>query len=235
MAIEFRQRAETYLGEARYTEPKRVFVLLADMLEASGTETRGARFLDIGCATGELIFFLKQRFPGMQFSGVDNQPDLLARARTEASIGDVAFVEADAIGYRGEPQDFVACFGMLGIFDQFEPLLESLLANTRKGGRIFVQALLNDVDIDVRVYYRDHHNNKDWNRGYNVFSMKQISCWLESRVASWRFLPFRIDVDIPRRPDLPHRAYTRRLEDGQRITTNGLCMLLPETLLEITV
>lgn len=235
MSISFNQRTDTYLGESRYEKPKQVFQLLAELMEQSGLATPEAKFLDVGCATGEMIYYLQQRFPKTLFTGVDNQLQLLEQAKSKEGLQQFAFVEADALSYRGEPQDFVTCFGMLGIFDQFEPLLESLLANTRKGGRIYIHGLFNDVDIDVRVYYRDHHNNKDWNRGFNIFSTTQLSNWLETRVSSWRFMPFELEVDVPRRPETPHRAYTTKLEDGRRITTNGLCLMLPEMILEITV
>lgn len=235
MNVEFRQRPETYLGESRYDRPKRVFALFGDLLESAQAMGPGRSFLDVGCATGELIYYLQARFPGTAFEGIDNQPDLLARARAHERLGAATFVEADALAYRGEPRDVVACFGMLGIFDDFEPLLASLLANTRKGGRVYLHALLNDDDIDVRIYYRDNHNAKDWNRGFNIFSMAQVGRWLESRATSWRTLPVELDVDVPRRPDLPHRAYTAKLEGGRRITTNGLCLMLPEKVLEIVV
>ena len=235
MQIEFRQRPETYLGEIRYTRPKRVFSMLAAELERSGGVREGARFLDVGCATGELIYFLRERFPAMRYVGVDNQPEFIATARGQPELAGVQFVDADALAHRGEPCDFVTCFGMLGIFDEFEPLLESLVANTRKGGRIYIHGLVNDVDIDVRIYYRDNHNRKDWNRGFNIHSLAQMSRWLDGRVGSWRAQPVELDVDLPRRPELPHRAYTAKMEDGRRITTNGLCLMLPEKLLEIVV
>lgn len=235
MQIEFRQRPETYLGEARYTKPKRVFAMLADEVERSGAFREGARFLDVGCATGELLYFLKERFPAMRYSGVDNQPEFIATARAQPALAGVELLEADALSWRGEPFDFVTCFGMLGIFDEFEPLLTSLVANTRNGGRIYIHGLMNDVDIDVRIYYRDNQNRKDWNRGFNIHSLAQLARWLEARGHSWRVRTVELDVDIPRRPELPHRAYTDKMEDGRRITTNGLCLMLPEKLLEIVV
>lgn len=233
MSIEFKQRPETYLGEERYGKPKRVFEMLGDLMEASGGVRPGASFLDVGCATGELIHYLRGRFPDLAFSGVDNQAEFIAKARGQASLDGVEFTEADALAFRGAQADFVACFGMLGIFDDFEPLLASLLANTRPGGRIYIHGLLNEVDIDVRVYYRDNTNRKDWNRGFNIFSMDQVAKWLAPRAREWKLRTVELDVDIPRRPELPHRAYTARLEDGRRFTTNGMCLMLPEKILEI--
>lgn len=233
--ITFQQRTDTYLGESRYEKPKQVFRLLGELITQSGLASPGASLLDVGCATGEMIYYLQRCFPAMRFTGVDNQPQLLAQATANAQLQQVTFIEADALNYRNEPQDIVTCFGMLGIFDQFEPLLENLLANTRKSGKVYIHGLFNDDDIDVRIYYRDHHNHQDWNRGFNIYSTTQLANWLKGRATSWRFLPFELEVDIPRRPETPHRAYTTKLEEGRRITTNGLCLMLPEKVLEITV
>lgn len=235
MNVKFEQRPETYLAEIRYDKPKQVFKVLADLVERSKEIETEAKFLDVGCATGEMIYYLLQRFPNAIFTGIDNQTQLLSQAKKKKELMNTTFIDADALTYRGELQDIVTCFGVLGIFDQFEPLLTNLVSNTKPGGRIYIHGLFNDVDIDVRVYYKDHQNGIDWNRGFNIFSSIQLSKWLESRVASWRFIPFELEVDIPRRNDTPHRAYTAKLEDGKRITINGLCLMLPEMILEITV
>lgn len=232
MSFEFRQRLETYLDDDRYAEPKCIFRTLARLMEEAGATS--GRFLDVGCATGELIYFLKQRFTGLEFTGVDKQPEFLERARSQPRLRDVSFVQGDALAFRdAEPFDVVSCFGVISIFEAFEPLLANLLANTRKGGRIFVHGLFNDVDIDVRLMYRDHHNRKDWNGGFNIFSLIQVGNWLESHAASWRAVPVELDVDIAPRQDFPHRAYTVKLESGRRATANGLCLMLPEKILEI--
>lgn len=234
MDISFVQRRETYLSEARYEKPKQVFRMLGDQLERAGLR-EGSSLLDVGCATGELVYYLRSRFSGVRFSGVDNQPELLARAAAEPLLSDIRFIEADALTYRGEKHDVSVCFGMLGIFDDFEPLFESLIANTHAGGRIYVHGLMNDDDIDVRIYYRDNLYNEAWNRGFNIVSAARLQRWLSSRASSIRFTAVELETDLPKRPETPHRAYTAMMADGRRITTNGLCLRLPEKILEIVL
>jgi hypothetical protein len=94
---------------------------------------------------------------------------------------------------------------------------------------------LNPDDIDVRIAYRDHRNQLDWMRGFNIFSRERVARWLSSRGLACRFVDFHMTASLPRREALPHRAHTIDLADGTRRTTNGLCLLLPETLLEIRV
>ena len=232
----FDQRLETYLANDRYLEVKDVFVLLADLMEESiGPEIlKYGRMTDFGCATGEMLYYVKQRFPDLELHGVDNSQELLHRAREVFIDNSVGFTEADALIYRSLPNDIVTCFGMIGIFDDFDGLLNSLIENTKIGGKIYLHGLFNDDEIDVRIYYRDIQNQKDWNRGFNIFSKKTISDWLDGKVSSWKFHPFKIKTKIQKNKQLPHRAYTQRLDNGELFTSNGLCLMLPENILVIT-
>jgi len=105
MTISFNQRTDTYLSELRYEKPKQVFQLLAELVQQSGLANPGAKFLDVGCATGEMIYYLQQRFPKILFTGVDNQLLLLNQAKGKDGLRQFAFIEADALSYRGESQD----------------------------------------------------------------------------------------------------------------------------------
>ncbi len=45
------------------------------------------RIVDLGCGAGNVTLYLKRRWPGAQLTGVDNSPEMLAKAReTDASI-----------------------------------------------------------------------------------------------------------------------------------------------------
>jgi hypothetical protein len=122
---------------------------------------------------------------------------------------------------------------MLGIFDDCEPLLEQLLANALPGGAVAVQALLNPDDIDVRVAYRDNACGPHWQRGFNVFSRRRVSAWLSARGHRLEFRDVVLPIDLPKRPEQPHRSHTVHFADGSRQTVNGLRQWLPDTLLLI--
>ena len=233
MTIRFEQREETYLGKARYDTPKEVFKVIGDLIDSYDMSKEPRSFLDVGCATGELIYYLKQRFPRIVFTGIDYKSVFVETASRVSGLEDVEFQVADAIKYRAGPYHIVTCLGVLGVFDDFEPLLESLIANCFPGGRVFVQALFNDYDIDVRVTYRDNKNRQPWNKGFNIFSVDRVSQWLQQRSESHVFHPFVPPIDVPHNSDFPHRAWSIKLGNGSRQLTNGLNMLLPEKILEI--
>lgn len=230
---EFHQRPETYLGESRAEPEKDIFCFFKHALQAEGLSPK--HFLDVGCATGDLLAFIARNYPDAQLTGVDIDTKLIDVARLRTELSKAQLLVADGLTSVLGKFDVVTSFGTLGIFDSFEPLLENLVANTAPGGRVYVQALLNPDDIDVRIAYRDNLNGLDWMRGFNIFSRMQVDRWATGRGLKVDFADFRMISLLPKRESLPHRAHTLDLADGTRRTTNGLCLILPETLMEIHV
>jgi len=65
------------------------------LLEQTGLEP-GQRVLDIGCGTGTLDIWIKEREPGTELVGIDGDPAVLKRARQKADKAgfDIGFREA---------------------------------------------------------------------------------------------------------------------------------------------
>jgi len=229
----FEQRPETYLGEHKASADKDVFQFLLQHMHADHASAP-KRFLDVGCATGDLLAFIHRYFPQAQLYGVDIDARLIEVAQARKDVC-AQWMVADGLTERVGQFDVVTSLGTLGIFDRFEPLLENLVANTAPGGFIYVQALINPDDIDVRIAYRDNLNKLDWMRGFNIFSRTQIASWACNKGLEVHFFDFYMQASLPKRTHLPHRAYTVDMADGTRRTTNGLCLLLPETLMTLHV
>jgi trans-aconitate 2-methyltransferase len=62
---------------------------------------RAERVVDLGCGPGNSTALLRERWPAARLTGVDNSPEMLARARKDHS--DVEWVCADAATYRPDP------------------------------------------------------------------------------------------------------------------------------------
>ena len=231
--VAFKQRQEVYLGANRRREPKQAYRFLVEKMRDGPLPGPGATLVDFGCATGAMIEYLRSEFPDYAYLGLDNVAAFIEEARSLPALEGVAFELADAFSYRGGPFDLVVCFGVFGIPEDFEALLESLLANTKPGGRLFAQGLFNEDDIDVRMVYRDNLNGQDWNTGFNLYSQARVSAWLAGRCESHAFHRFVMPFDVPKRDDMPHRARTMTLADGERRMVNGMSMILPEFLLEV--
>ena len=240
MTEQFKQRQETYLGDhSLYASPKEITKLLVRLVSERAKDGDG--LLDVGCGVGELLHHARRTLPGLHVAGLDVTPALIDQARAVPGLAGVDLRLGDARTFRYQdfgprPFDFITCSGVLSIDDDFGPLLGNLIDNVRGGGVLYIFSLFNDDDIDVRVRYRDNaYDPERWQLGYNTFSVGTMSRWLEGRVKAFRFLPFEIPVEVPRRPQYPHRAWTITTSDGRRRMVNGLGLMCLEQILEIVV
>ena len=220
-----------YLKENRYDRPKEIFKVLGDLTERDGPVKKGAVMADFGCAAGEFLYFLGQRFPETERLGFDLVPELIAKAETmvpgaKFTVGSVLdrFLTAEA------SIDYAYLQGVLSIFDEFETTLDNLIAWTRPGGRIYVFGVFNPFPVDVWVRYRladdPHRDHRE--PGWNMFSKKSISDFLNKRLGAGRhyYQPFAMPFDLEKQDDDPVRSWTMKDEAGARLFTNGLSLLL---------
>ena len=100
----------------------------------------GARVLDVGCGTGEIVARLAARFPGASFVGVDLEEPHLERARARcASFGSrVRFERGDALALQfGDAQfDLAVCRHLLQAVPEARRVLREMVRTLRPGGRL---------------------------------------------------------------------------------------------------
>jgi SAM-dependent methyltransferase len=105
---------------------------------------QGARVLDVGCGTGEIVARLAARFPQASFVGVDLEESHLHRARDRcAAFGErVRFHRDDALAlsFGREEFDLVVCRHMLQAVPDARRAVQEMLRVTRPGGRLHLIA-----------------------------------------------------------------------------------------------
>ena len=72
------QNHQHYIAEGWSPTPKYSFSKALEIITQSGRNSP-QRVLDVGCATGEFINFLKQHFNDSEFVGVDVSEELIAK------------------------------------------------------------------------------------------------------------------------------------------------------------
>lgn len=94
--------------------------------------------IDLGCGPGNSTRLLRQRWPEAHILGVDNSPQMLARARTDGVNAN--WVEADLESWRpAQPADLIYSNAALQWLDGHARLLPDLIRNVAEGGALALQ------------------------------------------------------------------------------------------------
>lgn len=225
-----------YVSPERYEHPKEDFKAVVAELQALTDPERSYKLADIGCANGELLYFLHQAFPHWELHGFDRNADFLETGRHFPGLRDVTLTQADLYDVQGE-FDIVIATCLLSLFPEIEPPLDKLLSLCREGGHIVASGLFNEFDIDVRVQYYDHTAPEDearWITDFNRHSQRRIRQHYENQVRRITFQPCTYNnVEIPHRPDNPARVWTFGESNGNTLLMNGAWQIANQTLMTI--
>ena len=151
-----RSHDKLYLKSNRYKKPKEAFKLLYKILKKRLSKKKYYKLLDIGCANGELLFYLHQKFNNIEFCGVDVRGDLIKLAKKKCS-SDIYFKKLD---YNEEQNlnkkfDIIICSGVIGIFDNLDNFFKNIKKNMKKNLILFLFSNFNDYDFDFISGYKD--------------------------------------------------------------------------------
>lgn len=92
---------------------------------------------DLGCGTGNITRLLAERFPAARVSGLDNSPEMLAKAR---HIPGITWFEGDVATWTApQPADLVFTNAVLHWLPDHCRLMPHLLQQVRPGGVLAIQ------------------------------------------------------------------------------------------------
>jgi SAM-dependent methyltransferase len=237
-----RRHDELYLNENRYEKAKQLHLDIIDLIKGrlafkNMLQSSDVCISDFGCAAGEFEYSLKLSFPTCNIEGYELLPNLVEKAKSR--VPNVKFQQGSVTDRFTCPpahSDFTLLVGVLSIFDAFEPVLDNLIYWTKAGGDIYIHSLFNDFDLDVNIKYNhsEEYSNNVLESGWNIFSKKTISNWLDahSDVSAFEFHDFKINIELAKQED-SIRSWTFEDSAGRKLITNGLCILQPHSILHI--
>lgn len=144
-----------YLNEDRHKKPKEMFKFIESLINKENLNDKKTSILDVGCATGEFLFYLHEKFPKASFTGVDVSEAMIEKARQ--TMPSHSWICEDILTVPYEPKnlyDIVLCVGVLQIFDNIETPLHNLLSCLKKKGSLYVAGIFNVNAVDVITRYR---------------------------------------------------------------------------------
>jgi SAM-dependent methyltransferase len=229
---------EPYSGfdKERFDKPKATFLHTAGLVEKFHPLDSSASLLDVGCANGELLYYLRTLFPQMKLAGIDNTPEYIEVAQNIPELKGVSLTAGDLFDLDGT-YDVVTMIGVFNVFAELEKPLDALLEACKPGGIVLTDGLFNQFNIDIRVSFCDNSKKESrglWRSDFHQHAQKTIGHYLDSKSVEYWFEEIVMNVDLPRRIDSPHvDSFTFLDENGKRIITNGLNFITNRTMLVI--
>lgn len=223
-----RTHDQLYLNENYKEKPKEYFKFIANEISKDfRLNTPPQKMIDIGCETGSFLLFLRNIYQNAELIGIDILPELLERVNTERDIKTVLGDISNPDTYKDKMNelqdcDFVTMMGVHTIFDDFKPIIQNALKFLKKNGILYIFGIFNpeNLDVIIRSKYSDRECN--WERGWNLFSIYSLNKYCNEIGCSVEFIPFHIEIDIPKHDNDPLRSWTIDIRDGEKMVLNGL-------------
>lgn len=225
-----------YVTNGRYENPKELFKQALAKLKTLVGDKDTLDLVDLGCANGEFLYYVRQNFPRWNLTGFDFTEQFIQTGREFEGLAGITLETKDFFTVE-ENFDIVCCFGTCPIFPDIEKPLEKLLSICRDGGIIICDGLFNKFDVEVRTVFCDSSKPEFegiWHQDFNQHSRKRLRRFLEGKVAEVEFEDLVMGVELLSNPDDPHtNVWTFRDEDGRVLITNGMNMILNSTIMTI--
>ena len=125
-----RYGTSVYLKDKDYKKPKEYFKKVRKIL-SDLDYPYGSSLLDVGCATGKLLYYIKKTLPEFNhLSGIDVSRSMIDEASrcvpgVDFSVGSIT----DRKVFKKQLYDAITCCGVLQIFDNIEVLLNNFLSS----------------------------------------------------------------------------------------------------------
>ena len=190
--------------------------------------------MDIGCATGELIYFLQNDLKTSGYLyGLDINNDFIENARERFSSSNINFQVGDAVDYDLNYKfDVVTASSIITCFDEPHEFLEKMLNHLDKRGVAIISSIFNEYDVEVRIKHKLPGHN-EWRSTFNLFSLKRVEEIVNDIGYNCEITEQIIPFDIPRDMQNPGRAWSVML-NGVRCNTNVLQLIWNIKVLKIT-
>ena len=225
-----------YITKSRYDNPKELFKQAFAKLMSLRGKRRTLELVDIGCANGEFLYYVKRNCPHWGLTGFDYTEEFIQTGREFEGLSGVRLEVRDMFTIK-KKYDVVCCFGTLPIFPDINKPLEKLLNICKDGGIVICDGLFNKYDVEVRtVFYDSSKPEFDgiWHQDFNQHSRKLVKQFVGNKAKKVEFEDLIMGVELPFKPDNPHtNVWTFRDENGRVLITNGMNLILNSTILTI--
>ncbi len=187
---------------------------------------------DIACGAGSNLNYLHNKFPKCSFTGIELNEELVLEGNRKLQNIECCHIEQGDwynldIKYINKFNG-VLSFQTLSWLPEYKEALKSLV--NLNPDWIAVTSLFYEGNIDYITKVIDYNYDETIGHKefyYNVYSLIQLKKFLnELGYSKFEYLPFDIDIDIPKPEAEVRGTYTIKTEEGKRIQVSG-AQLMP--------
>lgn len=227
-----------YQTENRY-KVKSSFVWIADIIERNHAVQKEMSLCDVGCAAGDFLKYMYERFYIEKLVGIDCNENVLELANKNCPMSRLICADISEEEFEKKYEkvlydkyDLVTLMGTLYLFDDFRLPVKNLLSLVKDDGVAFIFGSFNQYGIDVSYKYRFSKDGKIYSCEDFSHSIASVTNWAEENGCSVKCYEFSLPVEIERTDD-PLRVWTHTLENGHYLQRDGLNRVKEQFLLEI--
>ena len=192
------------------------------------------KVLDIGCAGGDFLRYIKNNYKGAQLFGCDVDDTLLDHAKSNST--DITFFKQDirlkvAKKYKNK-FDIIFMSGVHQIFDTLD-YVTNLIDLSHDTTKIMIFGLFNPEDLDVLLRVKKSLSDKDeWEVGWNNFSKTTYRNYFKKMGYHVNLYDFFYKENLPKTSDL-YRSYSINCNQEGPIIINGTQLIHNFSLMKI--
>ena len=179
--------------------------------------------IDIGCANGSFLNFIKKKFKNKKLVGADIDSNLLFNAKNRNN--DIEFTKLDISkkikNKLIEKYDIVVMSGVHTIYDDIAPLIKNASLICKKGGYFLMFGSFNPSKFDILTRVKEFKSNT-WETGFNRPSLLTTRRLFNKFFSSSVVSKFNFNLKIKKNKQDPRRTYTIALKSNKLLTINGL-------------
>lgn len=187
---------------------------------------------DMACGGGANVCYLSDRFKDSYFTGIDLSQQLVEygnemlkqKSNCELYQGDWYNLESK---WKGK-FDGIISFQTLSWLPDYQEALKGLALLNPKW--IALSSLFYDGDIEYSIklknYYRASNDKIYEEAYYNIYSLIRVREYLKILgYHKFDYIPFEIDIDLPKTESKDIGTYTIKKEDGGRLQISAALMM----------
>lgn len=221
--------------QKQFIEPKRSTVQFVDWLDDKIMNTLplrgGIKILDMACGAAANTFYRAEKYPNINFTGIDYEQSYLDLCELHAS--NVTLEQGDWYNidkkYVGKFDGIISFQSLLLFPDYKEPLIKLIELNPKW---VALTSLFYEGKMNFYTKIDNYEDDiKNWGSEkyfvYNIYSLPMIKeLFAEYGYTHFEYKKFEIDIDLPK-PEKPGLGtYTVQTVDGGRLQISA-ALLMP--------